>query len=196
MNAFRHLADNKFIVCITEGQGTDAELQATSNHTMLRKSFTNVEPTCLALTGFYPRATAIKLTPKDIFKHSPKIKIPKIFKLMKCTSTEEIITLPREVEKKVDHYVILLPLLAEELFEDENYSLMHVLVKMIIKVRKLIKKSAAVVIDGKTDDDNNRGEQEEVFHGVDDDDFDLDPSNPDKIEVDELTVGEVNGHPL
>ena len=96
MNSYRRLADNKFIVCITKGQGPDAELQATFNHTMLRKSFTDTEPTCVALIGFGNRASAVKVTPKEVFRQSPKIKIPKFSNLIKSDSIEDILALQRE----------------------------------------------------------------------------------------------------
>lgn len=95
------------MVWITKGPGSEAEIQATFNHTILKKSFIDTDPTCLALTGFGPRASPVKLTAKEIFKQSSKIKILRFFKLIKCESVEDTMALPREIEKKVDNYAIL-----------------------------------------------------------------------------------------
>ena len=186
---------NKFIVCITKGPGPDTELQATFNHTMLRKSFTDTEPTCVALIGFGNRASAVKVTPKEVFRQSPKIKIPKFSNLIKSDSIEDILALQRVVDKRVDNYAILPPVLMEELFDDEDYSPMYVLLKMIKKARKLIKKPVTISIS----DDSKDGDTEEKsdeFDGLETEEPELGPNDPDGVEVDELMVGEDTEHPL
>ena len=185
MNSFRHLADNKFIVCLTKGPGSDAEIQATFNHTIFKKSFTDIEPTCLALTGFGPRASAVKLTLKKIFKQSSKIKIPKFGKLIKCKSADEIRALPREIEKKVDNYAILPPFLTQELFGDEDFSPMNVLVRLTTRAHKLIKIPKTISVESDIELDEEQG-KEEVFEGFEEDGQEFGPNDPNMIEVDEL----------
>ena len=70
-NSFRRLNENKTLICITRS-AFDGNLQATFNHTLKRSSFVQTNPDFLALTGFGERAMAVKLDPKEIFKHPQK----------------------------------------------------------------------------------------------------------------------------
>ena len=91
MNSFRNLADNKTIVCLTKG--SENEMQATFCRSILRKSFTDKNPTCLALTGFGARAMAVRLAPAEIFDLQPERKIPPFREILKCKKEEDIKTL-------------------------------------------------------------------------------------------------------
>ena len=89
-NSFRHLNENKTIICITKS-AFDGHLQATFNHTMKKTSFMQKDPDYLALTGFGERATAVKLDPKEIFKHpKTKVAVPSFEDFLKCRTIDNV----------------------------------------------------------------------------------------------------------
>ena len=91
VNSFRQLADNKFIICITKG--LDNEIQATFCHSMIKKSFTDKEPACLALTSFGTRAMPVKMAPNEIFIMTVEKKIPNFKDILKCENKDEVMAL-------------------------------------------------------------------------------------------------------
>lgn len=160
--SFRHLTDNKFIICISKNP-TEAEIQATFNHSVQRKSFTQKDQACFALTGFGSRDTPVKLDPKEIFKQTRSLKkLRKFPHLIQCKKEEEVAALEATDTRKVGNYAILPPFLSEVLFEDDDQVPMNVLLNMLAKARTLIKKREEIVIDdeskekdeGKDNDDH------------------------------------------
>ena len=135
LNSFRHLNENKTLVCISKNL-FDGNLQATFNHTIKKTSFTQMEPDCLALTGFGERALAVKLDPKEIFKYpQKKVAVPTFREMLKCRTTDDVMKLQVSTQKvHVDCYAILSPMLAEEIFEEENMDPAYIMIKMINKI--------------------------------------------------------------
>ena len=89
-NSYRHLTDNKFIVCFTKGS-LNNELQVTFNHSILKNSFTDKDADCYALSGFGSRAIAVKVDPVEIFKTTTqKKKVPSLHDLIDCETADEI----------------------------------------------------------------------------------------------------------
>ena len=125
-NSFRHLNENKTIICITKS-AFDGHLQATFNHTVKKTSFMQKDPDCLALTGFGARAMAVRLDPKEVFKHpQKKVAVPSFRDMLKCRTTDDISNLQVSAHKiHIDCYAILPPTLAEEIFDEENKKLIR-----------------------------------------------------------------------
>ena len=134
-NSFRHLSDNKTVICVTKNT-FDGHLQATFNHTVKKASFTQTNPDYLALTGFGERATAVKLDPKDIFKHPNKRKtVPDFKKMLKCRMVEDMKNLQASQNKvNVDSYAIFPPSLTGELFDEENMDPAIIILKVMNKL--------------------------------------------------------------
>lgn len=137
-NSSRHLNDNKTIICVTK-DAFDGHLQATYNHTIKRASFTQVNPDCLALTRFGERATAVKMDPKEMFKH-PKSKkaAPKFRELLACRTVDDVRFLQVSQNKvNVDCYAIFPPAFTEELFDKDNVDPVFIILKIINKINLL-----------------------------------------------------------
>ena len=190
MNSFRNLADNKIIVCLTKG--SENEMQATFCHSILRKSFTDKKPTCLALTGFGSRAIAIRLAPWEIFDSKPERKVPPFREMLKCQKEEDVRALKGE-KKKIDNYAIIPPFLASELFDEDELNPMKIFLKMLKQTRRLIKKTS--IGEKETDDE---GEEMEVLEVPDlgEDDLELTPSDPEPVDLEPLTETAILVHAL
>ena len=136
-NSFRNLTDNRSIICITKNN-VDNEIQATFMHATQRTSFTQKEPTCFALIGFGSRASAVNIDPSEVFKVTKqKKKLPKFRDLIKCTTAAGILSLETALFRKVSSHAILPPVLAAELFEEENMTAANILLKFIAKINEL-----------------------------------------------------------
>ena len=81
-------------------RGHEEEIQAASNHSILGNSFTFANPTCIALTGFDTRATAVNLEPFLIFKQVSNRRFPKFTQLLYCLTKEDIKALAGTINKK------------------------------------------------------------------------------------------------
>ena len=137
-NAFRHFHDNKSLVCITRS-AFDGNIQATFNHSIRKSSFTQPIPDFLALTGFGARATSVKMDPKEIFKHPKKqVNTPTFADLLKCKTVEDLKNL-KVVQSKMtlDSYALLPPILAAELFDEEDWAPSNILLKLVRKINDL-----------------------------------------------------------
>ena len=66
---------------------------------------------------------------------------------------------------------------------------------MIKKARKLIKKPVTISINDDSED-GDAEEKSDEFDGLETEEPELGPNDPDSVEVDELTVGEDIEHPL
>ena len=193
-NSFRHLVDNKFIICLTKG--AENEIQATFCHSILRKSFTDKNPTCLALTGFGTRATAVRIAPKEIFFKSSEKKIPPFQDILRCTCENDVTALKGDREKKkVDNYAIIPPFLAVELFDEEEMNPMQVLIRMLKKTTRLIKRPERQEDD---DHEDNQSDEVEVLEAEEltDDDLELAPDDPSPVVMDPLYDPTEMEHPL
>ena len=193
-NAFRHLADNKFIICLTKGP--DNDLQATFGHSILKKSFVDNNPTYLALTGFDVRAVPVRVTPKEIFQMTPEKKMPNFREILECRCEAEILALTKNDKRKVKNYAIIPPYLMAAFFSDEDLEPIQVFLRMIKKVKKLIGKTETLEIDNTNGDDETSDVEVLECPDLDDDDLDLGPNDPDQITLGDLTdTGEL-AHPL
>ena len=137
-NSFRHLADNKTLVCISKN-ALDGDIQATFNHTIKRTSFTQANPDYYAMMGFGTRATAVKIRHTDLFKNTQRTKtVPEFSSLLKCTTVDEILNLPVTNDKiSIDFYALLPPCLSGELFTAKDLSPGAVLLMFINKLNKM-----------------------------------------------------------
>ena len=137
-NSFRHLVDNKTLVCISKNS-LDGDIQATFNQTIKRTSFLQTNPDYYAMMGFGTRASAVKIHHVDLFKHTQRTKsVPDFKALLQCKTTEEIINLPVNSDKiSIDFYALLPPCLAEEIFDAEDLSPGAILLRFIHKINKL-----------------------------------------------------------
>ena len=160
-NSFRNLTDNRSIVCITKNN-VDNEIQATFMHATQLTSFTQTEPSCFVLIGFGSRASAVSIDPSEIFKVTKqKKKLPKFRELIKCTTETGILSFETALSRKVTSHAILPPVLAAELFDEENMTATNILLKFIAKINELYgaehlsTQEVTEVIDNENNDDNS-----------------------------------------
>ena len=134
-NSFRHLTDNKSIVCVSRND-LNGHLQAHFNHTMLKASIALQEPDYLALAGFGRRATPVRLNPKEIFKHPRnKVLVPAFKDILNCKTIDDIKALtPSKKKVSVDCYALLPPSLTAEILEEDNFDPAYLIIKMINKI--------------------------------------------------------------
>ena len=137
-NSFRHLADNKTLVCISKN-ALAGDIQATFSHTIKRASFLQTNPDYYALMGFGARATAVKIRHTDLFRHTQRTKsVPDFKALLQCTTTDEILNLRVTNDKiSIDFYAILPPCLTAELFEIEDLSPGNILLQFIGTINRM-----------------------------------------------------------
>ena len=134
-NAFRHLTDNKPIVCLSKND-SNGHLQAHFNHTTKRTSIAIQDPDYLALAGFGRRAMPVKLNPKEIFKRQKtKVFVPTLRDILKCKIIDDVKALTLSKKKvSVDFYALLPPSLTAEILDEENYDPAYLIMKMIYKI--------------------------------------------------------------
>ena len=115
----------------------DGDIQATFNHTIRKTSFMDPNPSHFAMTGFGNRA--IKINTNELFKCTPATRrVPDFKQLLKCQTREKIMALPLgEDATNVDFYAILPPCLTQELFNKDNFSPTHILLKFISKINQM-----------------------------------------------------------
>ena len=193
-NSFRHLTDNKSIICLTRGQ--EKEVQATFHHSILKKSFTDQNPTYIALVGFESRATAVRLDPSEIFKQAPKRKFPTFKALLACRTQEDLTTVEATVEKKADNYAIVPPFLATELLDEDDLSASNLLLKMILKVDKLIQRPAPNELNTGQGEESSDNSVEVVAPDLDEGEMTLGPDDPEPILIDPASEPTALAHPL
>ena len=78
------------------------------------------------------------INPGEVFKVTKqKKKLPKFRELIKCTTATGILSLETTLSRKVTSHAILPPVLAAELFDEENMTAANILLKFIAKINEL-----------------------------------------------------------
>ena len=149
-----------------------------------------------ALSGFGYRAQAVKVDPTEIFKTTTqKKKLPNLHDLIDCETADEIKAVEcKDNGEKVDCYAILPPFLTEILFDDDDYSPMNVLLKMLKKSRSLIKtKIETIEITSDQGSTTEMETEEKTSPKVDEE---MTPAYPRQVELDDLEDKTTLPHPL
>ena len=149
INNFRLLSENKPIVCISRSS-YQKTINTTFFHTLKKVSILSSDTECFALNGFGERSYAVKIVPKELFKSGKKEgKLPSFEEIMNCKSTQDITSLSPSVtmiEDKFENHALLPPVLADVLFNLEDFSAKTILLRFIEKIKKIKEESTEKII--------------------------------------------------
>ena len=163
-NSYRLLSENKPIVCISKSPYQNS-INTTFFHTMKKTSILSSESECFALNGFGKRSYAVKIIAKELFKPAKKEgKLPSFEDIIKCKSIQDITSLsPSDtmIEDKFDNHALLPPILADLLFDLENFSAKIILLKFIQKIKSIKAKSHTL-----NKENPNVSEEEEEWEDI------------------------------
>ena len=140
--SFQHLAENPTLVVLSKSTTSDLDIQLTFLHHRKKKEVLSREFDHLALVGFGPTATAVKMNIKDLFRTSPKKHQPSFNEIMACSSLEDFMNLtPSAImdENKLTSHAVLPPFLAEILIKEDVFSAPEILLLFIKYIRQLRK---------------------------------------------------------
>ena len=137
---FIELSKHPTLVCLSRAPFLD-EIQATHHHDSVTSSVAQTKAYHYGLVGFGQQANAVRI---DVEKHfiqsSTNVKIPAYDDLIDCTTKDEIIAVVGSDKKeKLDSYVVLPPVLASEIFEEEDWDAANIFLKFVKKIKKIRK---------------------------------------------------------
>ena len=139
---FIELTKHPNLICLSRAPFTD-EIQATYHHASFSSSITQKQAYHYGLVGFGQQANAVRINvEKHFIQSSTNVKIPTYEELINCATKEEIqAATVSDKKEKLDSYVVLPPVLASEIFEEEDWEAANIFCKFVTKIKKLRKVS-------------------------------------------------------
>jgi len=134
--SFGNLTDHPSLVCITRSS-SDKEIQATFHHETRKTSLLSSKHDNLALLGFGPRACAVRIEPKEMFKVWPNKRLPSFEAIMACSNSSDILELSNSQMKDsiLEAHAILPPSLTRVLFQLDSYNAEEVLLEFVRQIK-------------------------------------------------------------
>lgn len=133
------LSENKALVALT-CNSIAKEVQATFHHHHLKESFSSSNPDHIGLMGFGASANAVRIGPSAFFATSSKAaQVPSMDEFMILEDDAEFKVLTADnlaVTKTRNRFAVLLPFLAEIMFEAEHFDAAALAIKFIEKIKE------------------------------------------------------------
>ena len=137
--SFLHLSEHPTLVVLSRSS-LNKEIQLSFFHSIRKSSLLAKNYSHFALIGMGHQACAMKIDPKEIFRLTPKRRVPSFNALMNCSSKEQVKSLcpvQSMIEEKLESHALIPPLLLEEIVKLESLDAQDVLLTCIQKIRTL-----------------------------------------------------------
>ena len=145
---FLELSNHPNLVCLSRAPFID-EIQATYHHASVTSSIAQTKAYNYGLVGFGTQANAVRITVNKHFVQSAsKVKIPSYATLVGCGSKNDIASaVTGDKKEKLDSYVVLPPVLASEIFDEDDWEAANIFCKFVKKIKKLRKVQPGAIED-------------------------------------------------
>ena len=140
---FKLLSDHPWLVCLTRSF-IGRDIQASFYHNIKKASLLSSDYENFALMGFGPRACAMRVDPKEMFKSSTIRKVPSFNQIVLCESVEDFLALkPTQTmdEGRLEAHAVIPPILLEAFLVNDSVKAEDVLLSFVRKVKELKGKS-------------------------------------------------------